>query len=88
MDASAARSNGASPKVQAEQPPRLADILNRLDVIRRELDRDDLDLEDQLTLYAEGARLTLSAKRILAEVRAQVDILESEVDEIPTRGVM
>jgi exodeoxyribonuclease VII small subunit len=58
--------------------PRLRTILARLDEIRRDLDRDDLDLEDQLLLYREGCTLAAQAKKILDTTRAEVEFLMGE----------
>jgi exodeoxyribonuclease VII small subunit len=66
---------------------RLSRVLARLDEIRRNLDRDDLDLEDQLVLYREGCTLVGTAKQILNTVRAEVDILMQETESAPVRGV-
>lgn len=69
-----------------ESQPRLGEILLRLDEIRRELDREDLELEAQLTLYREGCGHVVRAKQILGQVRAEVDLLMSEADAVETRG--
>ncbi|HEV2129879.1 MAG TPA: exodeoxyribonuclease VII small subunit [Longimicrobiaceae bacterium] len=61
-------------------PLRLGAVLARLEEIRRDLDRDDLDLEDQLLLYREGCTLAAQAKRILDTTRAEVEILMQEGD--------
>ena len=60
------------------EPLRLAAVLARLGQIRRELDRDDLDLEDQLVLYREGCTHVAAAKRILEASRAEVELLTDE----------
>lgn len=78
-------STAATPEAGAS-PPRLGEILARLDAIRRDLDRDDLDLETQLDLYREGCGHVASAKRILNQVRAEVDLLMSDADAVETRG--
>lgn len=70
----------------ATDSPRLSQVLARLEEIRRELDRDDLDLEDQLALYREGCGHVITAKRILGDVRAEVDILTQEADAVETRA--
>lgn len=70
----------------ADGTPRLGDLLARLDAIRRELDRDDLELEAQLELYREGCGHVAAAKRILGQVRAEVDLLMTEADAVETRG--
>jgi exodeoxyribonuclease VII small subunit len=72
--------------MHAEPPPRLGQILDRLDEIRRELDREDLDLEAQLALYREGCGHVLRAKQILNQVRSEVDLLMSEADAAEVRG--
>lgn len=77
----------AASSAAATDAPRLSQVLARLEEIRRELDRDDLDLEDQLALYREGCGHVIAAKRILGEVRAEVDILTQEADAVETRGV-
>ncbi len=59
-------------------PLRLGVVLARLDQIRRELDRDDLDLEDQLVLYREGVTHVATARRILETSRAEVELLAEE----------
>ena len=70
-----------------EARPRLGEILARLEEIRRELDRDDLELEAQLALYREGCGHVIQAKQILGHVRAEVDLLMSETDAVETRGL-
>jgi len=69
------------------EPLRLGQLLARLDEIRRDLDREDLDLEEQLELYREGCGHVLRAKQILNQVRAEVDLLMSDVDAVETRGL-
>lgn len=59
-------------------PLRLGAVLTRLDQIRRELDRDDLDLEDQLVLYREGVTHVAAARRILEASRAEVEMLTED----------
>lgn len=64
-----------------EQPaPRLGALLQRLEEIRRLLDRDDLELEDQMTLYREGCALVVRAKAILDHASAEVEMLMNEAD--------
>jgi exodeoxyribonuclease VII small subunit len=70
----------------AVEQTRLSRVLARLDEIRRHLDREDLDLEDQLVLYREGCTLVGTAKQILNTVRAEVDILMQETEALPVRG--
>jgi exodeoxyribonuclease VII small subunit len=77
---------GAGSIAAATDPPRLSQVLARLEEIRRELDRDDLDLEDQLALYREGCGHVITAKRILGDVRSEVEILTQEADAVETRG--
>jgi exodeoxyribonuclease VII small subunit len=77
---------GAASIAAATDPPRLSQVLGRLEEIRHELDRDDLDLEDQLALYREGCGHVITAKRILGDVRSEVEILTQEADAVETRG--
>lgn len=77
----------STPASDASAEPRLGALLARLDEIRRELDRDDVDLEDQLALYREGCTHVLAAKRILNSVRSEVEVLMAETDAAPLRGV-
>ena len=71
---------------QTEEPPRLGAILQRLEQIRRDLDREDLELEAQLELYREGCGHVIMAKQILGEVRAEIETLTGEAHAVPTRG--
>lgn len=80
-----ARTDPPSPAGAAE--PRLGALLARLEEIRRELDRDDVELEDQLALYREGCAHVLAAKRILNSVRSEVEVLMTETEALPLRGV-
>ncbi len=69
------------PNPPLDAPPlRLGAVLTRLDQIRGELDRDDLDLEDQLVLYREGVTHVAAARRILEASRAEVERLAEEVE--------
>jgi exodeoxyribonuclease VII small subunit len=77
----------AASAAEASTEPRLGVLLARLEEIRRELDRDDVDLEDQLALYREGCTHVLAAKRILNSVRSEVEVLMTETGEAPLRGM-
>ncbi len=81
-----ARTSAPSP-AEASAEPRLGVLLARLEEIRRELDRDDVDLEDQLALYREGCTHVLAAKRILNSVRSEVEVLMTETGAAPLRGM-
>jgi exodeoxyribonuclease VII small subunit len=81
-----ARTPAPSP-AEASAEPRLGVLLARLEEIRRELDRDDVDLEDQLALYREGCTHVLAAKRILNSVRSEVEVLMTETESAPLRGM-
>ncbi|HEX2190448.1 MAG TPA: exodeoxyribonuclease VII small subunit [Longimicrobiaceae bacterium] len=76
----------AAPADAAPPEPRLGELLARLEEIRRELDRDDVELEDQLSLYREGCAHVLAAKRILNSVRSEVEVLMTDTDAAPLRG--
>ena len=60
------------------EPPRLGTVLKRLEVIRREMDRDDLELEDHMRLYREGCELVMAARGILQHAAAEIEVLMGE----------
>jgi exodeoxyribonuclease VII small subunit len=64
-----------------EPAPRLGALLERLEEVRRLLERDDLELEEQMALYREGCAVVVRAKRILEQASAEVDMLMSEAEE-------
>ncbi len=57
------------------EPPRLGSVLRRLEAIRREMDRDDLELEDHMRLYREGCELVMAARGILQHAAAEIEVL-------------
>jgi hypothetical protein len=57
----------ANPIPSPADSSRLGPLLARLDEIRRELDRDDVELEDQMTLYREACGHLAAARRMLGE---------------------
>ncbi len=59
----------------ADEPPRLGSVLRRLELIRREMDRDDLELEDHMRLYREGCELVMAARGILQHAAAEIEVL-------------
>jgi exodeoxyribonuclease VII small subunit len=60
------------------EPPRLGSVLRRLEAIRREMDRDDLELEDHMRLYREGCELVMAARGILQHAAAEIEVLMGE----------
>ena len=68
------------PRPGADERPRLGSVFNRLDEILRELDRDDADLEEQLALYREACQHLGSARKILDESQAEIEILMAEAE--------
>ena len=57
------------------EAPRLGNVLRRLESIRREMDRDDLELEDHMRLYREGCELVMAARGILQHAAAEIEVL-------------
>ena len=55
--------------------PRLGSVLRRLEAIRREMDRDDLELEDHMRLCREGCELVMAARGILQHAAAEIEVL-------------
>jgi exonuclease VII small subunit len=70
----------ANPIPSPADSSRLGPLLSRLDEIRRELDRDDVELEDQMTLYREARGHLAAARRMLGEHRAEIELLMSETE--------
>jgi exodeoxyribonuclease VII small subunit len=60
--------------------PRLATVFDRLDAILSQLDREDVDLEDQMQLYREACGLLGVGRNILEEARAEIEFLGNEAD--------
>jgi exodeoxyribonuclease VII small subunit len=60
------------------ETPRLGSVLRRLEAIRREMDRDDLELEDHMRLYREGCELVMAARGILQHAAAEIEVLMGE----------
>lgn len=63
-----------------EPPLRLRPALERLEEIRRLLDSDQLELEDQLRLYREGCELAVRARRALDQAVAEIQYLEESAE--------
>ncbi|HEX2091813.1 MAG TPA: exodeoxyribonuclease VII small subunit [Longimicrobiaceae bacterium] len=75
-DTQVARDGGA--------PLRLGAVLGRLEEIRRDLDREDLELEDQMQLYREGCALVVRARKILDQATSEVEVLMGETERAPS----
>ena len=55
--------------------PRLSSLFQRLDEILAQLDREDVDLEEQMALYREACGHLGSARGILDETQAEIEFL-------------
>lgn len=64
----------------ADERPRLSTVFGRLDEILAQLDREDMDLEEQMVLYREACQLMGAGRAILDETRAEIEILSSDAD--------
>jgi exodeoxyribonuclease VII small subunit len=64
-----------------EERPRLGELFRRLDEILKHLDREDIDLEDQMALYREACGHLGAARGILDETRAEIEILSTDAGE-------
>jgi exodeoxyribonuclease VII small subunit len=69
------------PRPDGQARPRLGTVFSRLDEILRELDRDDADLEEQLALYREACQHLGSARKILDESQAEIEILMGDSEQ-------
>lgn len=59
----------------ADNRPRLSSLYQRLDEILSQLDREDVDLEEQMALYREACGHLASARGILDETQAEIEFL-------------
>ena len=66
--------------------PRLGHLFTRLDEILRHLDRDDVDLEEQMELYREACSHLSVARQILDDTRAEIEILLGDGEGEGVRG--
>lgn len=65
----------ADSPASAADRPRLSTLFQRLDEILLQLDREDVDLEEQMALYREACGHLASARRILDEAQAEIEFL-------------
>jgi exodeoxyribonuclease VII small subunit len=59
----------------AADRPRLSTLFQRLDEILSQLDREDVDLEEQMALYREACGHLGTARGILDETQAEIEFL-------------
>lgn len=57
------------------EQPRLSELFVRLDEILSQLDREDVDLEEQMALYREACGHLASARGILDHTQAEIEFL-------------
>lgn len=65
----------AEPTSTPAERPRLSALFQRLDEILTQLDREDVDLEEQMALYREACGHLASARGILDETQAEIEFL-------------
>ena len=63
------------PAAPGAERPRLSSLFQRLDAILAQLDREDVDLEEQMALYREACGHLGSARTILDETQAEIEFL-------------
>jgi exodeoxyribonuclease VII small subunit len=66
----------APPRPAGDAPFRIRAALERMEEIRRRLDAEDVDLEEQLVLYREGVELAALTQRALDAAVAEVTLLD------------
>lgn len=65
----------------ASSPRQFEEALARLEAIVRQLDREELPLEESLRLFQEGMRLYRYCSHSLEQARQMVDALQAGEDE-------
>jgi len=65
----------ADTQTTAEERPRLSQLFQRLDEILSNLDREEVDLEEQMALYREACGHLATARGILDEAQAEIEFL-------------
>jgi exodeoxyribonuclease VII small subunit len=63
---------------KAKQQPGFEEALGRLEEVVRKLEAGDLPLEEALTLYEEGVRLTRLCSAKLEEAKGRLEVLSRE----------
>lgn len=71
---------------EAADRPRLSSLFQRLDEILAQLDREDVDLEEQMALYREACGHLASARGILDETQAEIEFLTGRDSEAAITG--
>lgn len=67
----------------AGEQPRLSELFLRLDEILSQLDREDVDLEEQMALYREACGHLASARGILDHTQAEIEFLMAGDGGVP-----
>ena len=70
--------------IVGREPQSLESHIRRLEAITAGLERDDLELDDALTLFEEGIGHVREAQRLLAETDLRIERLVQEADGSPT----
>ncbi len=65
----------ADTQTTPEERPRLSQLFQRLDDILSSLDREDVDLEEQMALYREACGHLANARGILDDAQAEIEFL-------------
>lgn len=56
------------------------DAINKLEVITARLEKGDLTLEEALTLFEEGIKLTKICSKILDEAEGKIEVLVKDLN--------
>jgi len=56
--------------------------LNRLDVIKNELERADISLDDSINLFKESVDLTKECIESLKDTEGKITVIKTELDQI------
>ena len=73
-----AAKNEKSSDVSASSPPAFEDALEQLEALVREMESDDIPLDDLIRNYEEGTRLYRACEKRLDEAQGRIEIIRKK----------
>ncbi len=76
-----AAKNEKSPEVPVASPPAFEDALEQLEALVREMESDNIPLDDLIRNYEEGTRLYRACEKRLDEAQGRIEIIRKKRNE-------